>query len=70
MAKAKKAKGPQQKQRANIYTMMLIVAFIALTIGSAILWMELDRYDWDTEAKDAASLSAPVSEVHGARLTA
>ena len=49
---AKKPKGPQQKQRANVYTMMLIVAFLALSIGSIILWRQLDKYKWDKEANE------------------
>ena len=46
MAKSKKAKGPQQKQRANVYTMMLIVPFLALGFGSLILYKELDKYEY------------------------
>ncbi|MCE9556480.1 MAG: hypothetical protein K8T91_24285 [Planctomycetes bacterium] len=52
MAKTKKTKGPQQKQRANVYTMMLIVAFLALSVGSFMLWKQLDKYEWDKEAKE------------------
>ena len=52
MAKTKKTKGPQQKQRANVYTMMLIVSFLALSIGSFILWRQLDKYNWDKEANE------------------
>jgi hypothetical protein len=56
-----KSKGPQQKQRANVYTMMLIAAFIALCLGSAILYMHMERYNWEKEAKQppAASLLTP-----------
>lgn len=49
MAKTK-TKGSQQKQRANVYTMMLIVSFLALSIGSFILYKQLEKYEWDREA--------------------
>lgn len=43
MAKTE-TKGPQQKQRANIYTMMLIIAFLALVLGSLVLYFHMSRY--------------------------
>ena len=33
-----------QKQGTNIYTVMLILAFLALTTGSILLYMELTKY--------------------------
>lgn len=33
-----------QKQGTNIYTVMLILAFLALTTGSILLYMELNMY--------------------------
>jgi len=47
VAKAK-TKGP--KQRANVYTMMLIAAFLALSVGSFILYKQLEKYQWEREA--------------------
>ena len=32
--------------------MMLSVAFLALSIGSFILWKQLDKYNWDKEANE------------------
>lgn len=40
---------PAQKQPFSIYTMMLILAFIALVIGCLLLYLELNRngsYPW------------------------
>jgi len=45
-----KTKAPQKKQPANVYTMMLIVSFLALSIGSFILYRQLEKYEWDREA--------------------
>ena len=49
-----------QKQRLNVYTMMLILSFLAITTACALLWMELWEYNlsdeswferwWDTKA--------------------
>lgn len=35
---------PPGKQRFNVYTMMLIVSFIALVLGSVMLYTELNKY--------------------------
>ena len=34
-----------RKQSANIYTMLLIIAFLAVTIGCIFLFMEMKAYD-------------------------
>lgn len=36
--------GPVQKQGTNVYTVMLILSFLFLTIGTIMLWMELSRF--------------------------
>ena len=33
-----------QKQGTNIYTVMLILSFLALTTGAILLYMELSKY--------------------------
>lgn len=36
-----------RKSSLNIYTVMLLMSFIALTIGAILLFMELQRFgDW------------------------
>lgn len=40
------------KQRATIYTMMLIVAFVALVLACVMMYLELKEYKFDIEAKE------------------
>lgn len=52
------------KQRTNVYTVMLILSFIAICTACTLLWLELDRYGkmpmWKTEGvAPATSLLAP-----------
>ena len=38
-----------QKQQVNVYTVMLIIAFLSISIGCLLLYMELQRwgtYPW------------------------
>jgi uncharacterized membrane protein affecting hemolysin expression len=42
---------PVQKQKASVYTMMLICSFIALVLACLLMYMELQRYDFDFEAE-------------------
>jgi hypothetical protein len=48
------ANAPVEKQRTNIYTMMLMLSFIALVTGSIILSMEWQKFEtdapWNTSA--------------------
>ncbi len=43
----------EQKSRANIYTMMLVLAFFAIVVACVVLWLELKTYGdypwWDTK---------------------
>jgi len=43
---------PEAKQRATIYTMMLIVSFVALVLACVLMYLELKKYKFDIEAKD------------------
>jgi hypothetical protein len=45
------------KQHANVYTMMLILAFVALVVGSIFLFLEMRSYDM--EIRPPANLKAP-----------
>lgn len=47
---------PVEKQRTNIYTMMLMLSFIALVTGSIILSMEWQRFETDTPWNTSATL--------------
>ncbi len=53
--------GAAAKQRATIYTIMLIVSFVALVLASVLMYLELKKYEFDIEAKeyDRAVISEP-----------
>ena len=56
---------PTQKQKTNVYTVMLFISFVAIVTAIVLLWMELQQWGdfpwWDTEdAKVAFNL--PVDE--------
>jgi cytochrome c-type biogenesis protein CcmH/NrfG len=42
---------PVQKQKASVYTMMLICSFVALVLACVLMYMELQRYDFDFKAE-------------------
>lgn len=54
------------KQRTSVYTVMLILSFIAICTACTLLWLELHRYgkmpQWKTEGVSPAtsSLYAPM----------
>ncbi len=53
---------PVQKQRINVYTMMLIVSFFALITACILLYLELSSYNegkypyWDTSSARTAAV--------------
>ncbi|MFV1968220.1 MAG: hypothetical protein ACC628_22585 [Pirellulaceae bacterium] len=43
------AEVPAQKQRTNVYTVMLIISFFCIVTACVLLWLELNRwgsYPW------------------------
>ena len=58
MAKTSKAaaanlpRTPVNKQRFNVYTMMLLVSLFALITACTVLWLELDRFKDSPESKN------------------
>lgn len=49
------ATAPVQKQKINVYTVMLVISFLALVTGSVFLYLELQRFGkpidyWNTSA--------------------
>ena len=54
-----------QKQTSNIYTVLLILSFLAICLGCVFLSMEMGRYNWDMKAAEAKSSvhAQPVVEV-------
>lgn len=70
MAKTKKIKSPYQKQRANVYTMMLVMSFLFLTLGTVLMYLELNKFrpggpdsELDIEAKKSKDQHGTVSFV-------
>ena len=56
---------PVQKQRMNIYTMMLIISFICIVTSCVVLYMELKKWGnrpwWNTQdAKPRAASIGPM----------
>ncbi len=51
----------EQKPRANIYTMMLVISLFAIIVACIVLWMELKQYGdfpwWDTKGVGPAATS-------------
>ncbi len=74
-ASAKKTGGPYRKPRADVYTVLLIIAMIALLVGILCLWAEMDAYEWklkggprvsvgrasDVQAPGVVGFSTPVT---------
>ncbi|NIL97383.1 MAG: hypothetical protein GTO53_07190 [Planctomycetales bacterium] len=61
MAEEKEQNGQEgavQKQKASVYTMMLICSFLALVLACLLMYLELRRYDFDMEAEKYKSSSA------------
>jgi len=42
-----KSPGPYRKPKADIYTVMLVIALVALVIGIVFLSLEMDFYNWE-----------------------
>ena len=65
MAKKKsgKDKTPVQKQKAGIYTMMLIASFLVLVLGCVLLYLELEKYKFDHQAEEYNNNAVPASAV-------
>jgi cytoskeletal protein RodZ len=58
---------PTQKQKTNVYTVMLFLSFVAIVTAIVLLWVELTKWGdypwWETreaEPKAAAQLVLPV----------
>lgn len=62
-----------EKQPWNIYSMMLLLALLAIIIGCIFLILELKAYDWQLDAKVSADrlrngVEAVVSPFLGERM--
>lgn len=53
---------PQEKQKTNVYTVMMILSFLALVTGTVVLSMELNRYgEYPWWRASAATSGAPAA---------
>lgn len=53
---------PQEKQKTNVYTVMMILSFLALVTGTVVLSMELNRYgEYPWWRASAATSGAPAT---------
>ena len=43
-----------QKPKSDVYTVMLIVSWLAIVISIIFLWVEMGRYNYDYQAAEAA----------------
>ncbi len=58
---------PKQKQQLNVYTLMLIMAFIALCTGCGFLYYELSQYGSYPQWKTGGSVgSLMIDSIHSA----
>ena len=55
--------GLVQKQKPNVYTVMLILSFVALFMACLLLYLELARYGPIPSWKTEGAKPAPVSQV-------
>ena len=59
----------EQKQRSNIYTMMLILSFLGICVACVLLWMELQEYGafpwWKTSNIPIPATSSAGAPVQG-----
>lgn len=60
---------PAQKQRLNVYTVMLIISFICIITATILLYVELERWGsfpwWNTQDARPAGVWLDQSPVHG-----
>ncbi len=57
--------GPYRKPRADLYTVLLVFALIAVLLGILCLYFENEMYDWDHKGGPTASAnhSPPLARV-------
>ena len=59
--KDKKYTGPYRKPRADIYTIMLLLALFAILLGILCFHFEMDMYDFEFEWSQPASATPNVA---------
>ena len=54
-----KAGGPYRKPRADVFTVLLVIALVALILGIVCLYAEMEAYEWKFKNVPTVSLAAP-----------
>jgi hypothetical protein len=57
-----------RKQSANVYTMMLLIAFLAVTIGCIFLFLEKNAYDGMMKTTVSPDAKVPPPQSVGMRM--
>jgi len=60
-ASSDKPTGPFRKPRADVYTVLLTIALIALILGIVCLYFEMDMYNWKFKAGPSVSADPPTA---------
>ena len=47
-----------QKQRASVYTMMLVIAFMEIVVGCLALYLQMNVYQFKVKVPQAATVAA------------
>lgn len=53
----RKSTGPSRKAHADVYTVMLAIALVALIVGNVVLYLENKAYDFKMKGAPSATLS-------------
>lgn len=59
-----------QKPKFDIYSMLLLISFLAILVGCLCLALELNRYDWNFNATTALLFDGAPSLTHAAEMLA
>ena len=54
-----KPSGPFRKPRADVFTVLLLVALIALILGIVCLYAEMEHYEWRFKGGPTVSMAVP-----------
>jgi len=61
LSSSSKPRVPYRKPRADIYTVLLALALVAVLIGLTFLALEMDMYMWEFKGGPTASLQRPMA---------
>jgi hypothetical protein len=50
-----------QRQRANVYTMLLVIAFLEIVVGCLMLYLQMNVYQFKVKVPQDARLPPPAA---------